>query len=31
MTNPPISAPTEEDNDQDGFASFFDFFSSLFG
>jgi trypsin len=31
MTNPPISAPTEEDDDQDGFASFFDFFSSLFG
>jgi len=31
MTNPPISAPTEEDDDQDGFAGFFDFFSSLFG
>jgi trypsin len=31
VTNPPISTPTEEEDDEDGFFSFFDFFSSLFG
>lgn len=31
VINPPISTPTEEEDDEDGFVSFFDFFSSLFG